>query len=623
MDYADFVHLARTSEQDCAHDSRAYRRSVIRFAALGYLWVIGCVVVALALLAFSVHQLMNVRFGFVWISLIFAACGLLWVGLKALRVPTEPPVGVRVTPEDAPELFQSLARIQKRIKGPPIHEVYLDDEFNAGVRQVPRFGVLGGSVNQLMIGLPMLMALDKRRMLVVLAHEYGHLRGDHGKLGSWIYRTRKSWMRLYESMEDSASPFAVATQAFLRWYSPRFVARTFAMARQNEYEADRLAAKLIGREEAVAELVESRVKGQWLHTRFWNLHWAQAVREPLPVGPYKAMQRLLVQIPDQNFAQDALRSGLGHLSSVDDTHPVLRERLAALSKDKERPRLPEQWSERGSLELLGASAARWIDQFDREWCKDNADGWKRHHAWLQRARTRVMELQANAANNSVADLVEMAQLIKRLNPASSMSVELYRKALDRDPVQPQALIGKALHMVETDPERCLQYLERLWNHHPAHRLWSARMAVQELETKREGREFPEQALKQWRERRREAENAEAEVMQELNRSGILESVQAHELSAFELAELQAELARIHPVRQAWLLRKKIACMPDRRAHVLLVALARTEDAAKQQLCSEIGERIDLGGMAWVVPWDQAGSKEQLLSVAGQPVFVRE
>ena len=38
----------------------------------------------------------------------------------------------------------------------------------------------------------MMMMLDRRRLLSVLAHEYGHLRGNHGKLSAWIYRTRLS-----------------------------------------------------------------------------------------------------------------------------------------------------------------------------------------------------------------------------------------------------------------------------------------------------------------------------------------------------------------------------------------------------------------------------------------------
>jgi len=91
--------------------------------------------------------------------------------------------GSRVTDEKA------LDRIRGKIKGPPVHHVYLDDDFNASIRQVPRFGLFGGAVNSLSIGLPLLMMLDRRRLLSVLAHEYGHLRGNHGKLSAWIYRT--------------------------------------------------------------------------------------------------------------------------------------------------------------------------------------------------------------------------------------------------------------------------------------------------------------------------------------------------------------------------------------------------------------------------------------------------
>ena len=40
MDQADFVHMVRISEHASADNSRAYRRSVAAFAALGYAWVL-------------------------------------------------------------------------------------------------------------------------------------------------------------------------------------------------------------------------------------------------------------------------------------------------------------------------------------------------------------------------------------------------------------------------------------------------------------------------------------------------------------------------------------------------------------------------------------------------------
>ncbi len=129
---------------------------------------------------------------------------------------------LRITAIDAPALFEALERIRKKIKGPAIHEVRLDSEFNASIHQHPRFGLFGGAVNHLTIGLPLLMAMDRPRFLAVLAHEYGHLRGDHGRFAAWIYRTRLSWAKLDDGLRGDDGPVAAATQAFLRWYFPRF-----------------------------------------------------------------------------------------------------------------------------------------------------------------------------------------------------------------------------------------------------------------------------------------------------------------------------------------------------------------------------------------------------------------
>lgn len=77
MEWADFVHLVRTSEQDSAENSSAYRRSVAAFAALGYAWVVGCAVVALALVAWALPQLLQGRFRFGLVLLLLAAGSLL------------------------------------------------------------------------------------------------------------------------------------------------------------------------------------------------------------------------------------------------------------------------------------------------------------------------------------------------------------------------------------------------------------------------------------------------------------------------------------------------------------------------------------------------------------------
>jgi Zn-dependent protease with chaperone function len=125
---------------------------------------------------------------------------------------------------------------------------------------------------------------------------------------------------------DDGNVVAAASNAFMRWYLPRFAARSFALARQDEYEADRIAGRLVGREVAAAALIEIDLRGTWMERHFWERHWSKAADHPVPVGPYRSLRKRLARMPEPAFANDALRQALKRLSNVDDTHPGLRDR---------------------------------------------------------------------------------------------------------------------------------------------------------------------------------------------------------------------------------------------------------------------------------------------------------
>ncbi|AVP57145.1 M48 family metallopeptidase [Pulveribacter suum] len=616
MEQADFIHLVRVSEMASADNSRAYRRGVAAFAALGYAWVLGCLALSGGLLAWVLPRLLQGRLRFAWVWLAFAACGLLWLSLRALWLPRSPAQGVQITAREAPALFEALERIRRKIKGPPIHEVYLDDDFNACIRQEPRFGVLGGARNQLTVGLPLLMALDQRRLLAVLAHEYGHLRGDHGRFAAWIYRARLGWQRLYQGMEDDASPLAVATRAFLDWYVPRLLARTFALARQDEYEADRVAARLLGRQEMAAALTELEIKGAWLGEHFWRQHWRGALAQPLPAGPFAALQRQLLLPPEPAFAQAALRSATRRISSVDDTHPVLRDRVEALTGA--RPALPP-WSRRGALALLGEQAPRWLAHFDARWRKDNASTWKQHHARLRRTQERVQALQAAAAGQGAGDTVELARLLRRLDPQAPVQ-PLYERVLAREPGHVGALLGLADSLQPHDSAARLRCCEALWEASPTHRWGVACAAVQALEAHAQaGGEHDAPALKLWRERVRQAEPPEDEAIEELHHTPLLNHVARHDLSAFELADLQAELALRRPVARAWLVRKHLKALPQRRIYLLFVQLHGLDAPARGALCQQLQDALDLPGQLLVRAAGDTAALQDIERQAFEPI----
>ncbi|MGK6311278.1 M48 family metalloprotease [Variovorax sp. DT-64] len=615
MDRADFVHLVRLSEHASADDSQGYRRGVAIFAALGYLWVIACLALAVGIIVWALLSLGQGRFNFTRGWLLLFALGLLWATLRALWVRLEQPQGVRLVREDAPLLFEGLDRIRQKIDGPHVHHIYLDGEFNASIRQLPRFGLFGGAVNYLSVGLPLLMALDRRRLLSVLAHEYGHLRGNHGKLSAWIYRTRLSWLKLDANLQNDSGVVALASQAFFRWYFPRFAAKTFALARQDEYEADRVSARLLGPRVAAAALTEIAVKSNWYVNEFWPAHWARASAEALPAGPFAAMEVQLIEPVAPALAREALRGALRRVRDVDDTHPVLRDRLEALD---EKATLPP-WSEKSALGLL-ADPARWIGRFDDEWRRTHASDWKQHHAYLQRVRQRAGVLAAGAGRNSADEMVEWADCERRLDAGADVRRH-YERALQITPDHAGALRGLAQTLPQKDRAARLAVLDRLHESSTASRWWAARNAVELLEDPDAG-SHDEAALKRWRERMKAAEEAEQRAWEEITSTPFFSQIAHHDLNDFELGELRADLVRCNAVARAWLVRKNLREFPWRRAYVVFLELPGLSDEHRWNLCRELEHTLSLPGAALVLWAGHSPTLSEIEQQAFAPIWTR-
>ena len=616
MDRADFIHLVRLSEHASADNSQTYRRQLALFAALGYLWVVGCLVLGIGVAWWALDSLAHERFrasNLVWLAV---AGGLVWSSLRALWVRLPAPEGLEITQAEAPVLFEALARIREKIKGPPIHHVLLDDQFNASISQLPRYGLFGGAVNYLTVGLPLLMAVDRPRFLAILAHEYGHLRGDHGQFAAWIYRTRLSWTLLEHHLRHDEGLVAVATQLFLRWYFPRFQARTFALARQDEYEADQIAGRLLGPAVAAAALTELATKGAWLQAEFWPLHWRGAASSAPPIGPFMAMRRMLALPPEASFARDAMRQALRQISDVDDTHPALRDRLEALEVASALP----AWSAKAALDVL-ANSAKWLDHFDKQWCREHATDWKLHHAYLHRVRQRADALTASLARNNADEMTELGQLKQRLGLSAEMRA-CFERALQLSPGHAGGLRGWVACLPLTEQSLRMDGLQQLYDHSPANRWWACSTAVRGLEAGLANADADSKALKLWRERLRAAQEAEDRAWQEMTETPYFQSVTRHDLNEFELGECLSDLARCKPVRRAWLVRKNLAEFPYRRCYLLFVELPDMEDDARYPTCRGLERTLDLPGSVLVLWAGDSPTLDEIRQRAFEPVFVR-
>jgi Zn-dependent protease with chaperone function len=255
----------------------------------------------------------------------------------------EPP-GPRLTPEEQPRLFAEVGGVAQATGQAMPAEVYLIPDVNAWVSQ--RGGLMGfGSRRVMGLGLPLLQALSVPQLRAVLAHEFGHFHGGDVKIGPWIYKTRQALVRTLQGLAQHsgllAKPFELYALVFFRI--------THAVSRHQELLADALAARVAGPGALAGGLKASHAAGL-----AFAPYWTQDVSPVLEAGFVPPLAGGFARFIEQPRIAEGLREAVddearGGRHDPYDTHPSLRERLAALAGNEA---LPTHGSEPRALSLL-------------------------------------------------------------------------------------------------------------------------------------------------------------------------------------------------------------------------------------------------------------------------------
>jgi Zn-dependent protease with chaperone function len=380
MDRAAFEALIVRMEALAVGNPAAYRRRVFALALLGYGYLMLVVLVLLALCAFFIASVVYLRA--LAVKLLFVAGAPLLLVLRSMWIKMETPAGERLTRTMAPELFRMIDELCARLRTPALHDVRLTPEFNAGVMQVPRLGLLGWHRSYLFIGLPLMKSLTSEQFQAVLAHELGHLAGGHARAGNWIYRLRLIWQRLEAAFAATPHWGSGPIRAFFGWYIPRFSATSFPLARANEYEADAAAAGLTSARSAGQALTAVSIVGSYLSERYWPKIHSAARELPQPAfAPYSEFMATAIQDVPADELRTWQETALAAKTSYIDTHPSLTDRLQAMGARAEfAPPLAGNSAEA----LLGAERARLERAFDAQWRARVAESWRQVHEKHQR-----------------------------------------------------------------------------------------------------------------------------------------------------------------------------------------------------------------------------------------------
>lgn len=465
---AQFEDLSQKATRDLRENKSAYKTKVIALALLGYTYIFLVVGFILAIIGALFMGLVYSHHFFAGGKLLIVLGALVIVLLRALWVKNLEPEGIELKRQDYPVLFDLVDSYCDSLNT-HVDKILVDDAFNAYVKQVSKAGIFDFHSNYMVLGMPLLLCQSADQIKAVVAHELGHLSGNHSRSTAWIYGLRIRWAQLLDTLVvDSPLVFAVF-YVFFSWLSPRFAAYSLALARAHETEADIDAAGLAGGWNLGSSLTLVEVKARLLGEDVWPTIFKRMNDEAeAPKNVYSEVGELLRTIEkDPQTLHKWVSEALAEKGSGADTHPPLAERLASVKvlqdvsgSDIEKLVKPISLEETAASVFFGAKLPELIETLSDKWREQNGEAWKGRHEFLAAKKEKLAELEKKSETEelSVDDLREKASCLYELDGFEATK-PIYEEVLTKDPQHAMANYALGLHYLKVGDEKGIGHIE--------------------------------------------------------------------------------------------------------------------------------------------------------------------
>ena len=503
------------------------------------------------------------RFNWLMLKVLWIPLALVGLVLRSLWITIPEPDGRKLEREHAPALFDLIDEVTAALSGPKIHQVTLSDEFNAGIVQIPRFGMFGWPRNYLLVGLPLLRALTPNEFRAVLAHEVGHLSGKHNRFKRWIYSLRESWSEVLTRVQEERHYASFLFEPFIKWYAPYLNAYSFVLARAHERQADQYAVELAGREVAAVVLVRLIAKDRSFSENFWPAFFRQSKDQAkAPSDPFEQMlggfDQPIGPLNTQKWFFEALREPTGYT----DTHPALVDRLAAIGFDKDGKEVATliealleaddrtQTAESHYIKELPEDFLPWLN---RLWRERIAQAWSQNHEDIKTVQKRLDELDQQASTRTLTldEQWERVQIIGHIKEPADTLPSL-DAILAEHPDHVGAHFAKGAILLEQKNADGIPHLEKAMELNPE--------TTDDASTLLSGFYFDQgdkQLAEEFRKRAADYLEMRTRRQEKVMNFSHKDKFVPHGLDEEAVKELQSKLRKVHGLDAAYLVRKVI------------------------------------------------------------------
>lgn len=597
----------------------SYRLRVTLFAILGYTYIflvlaglIALIGLVVSFIVFS-HRVDGAIVKFAILLLI-----PVWVIVRSLWVTFPPPQGLKLSRRQVPQLFALVDELTAKLQAPRFHKILLNQEFNAAVVQIPRLGIFGWQENYLLLGLPLMQSLSLEQLKAVLAHELGHLSGNHSRFAAWIYRIRKTWMQIYERLHQSdqhdasgwVSGSSVLFNRFLEWYWPAFNAYSFILARMNEYEADRCSAQLTGAHNAAEALINLEVKARFLESSFWSdIHKHVEHQADPPSNAYSSMLTILHSPIAEEQTNQWLEQALAQKTNYADTHPCLADRLKSLGYLTAQSQLlpqPVTIQISAAEHLLGNTLHQFATQFDQNWQAAASTPWRQRYVYLQETKGKLQALEQKAQMHTLAEQEAWERAYYTLElQGGEAALPFLQDVLKIQPDHAEANYTIGQVFLHKDDASGVAYIEKAierrmdWVIDGCDLVYNFFWRQGQTEEAR-------------RYRKRSDQHYQLLLKAEQERSNVSESdrFKPHTLQVSEVNGLKQQLAAYQQVKEAYLVEKVVTYFPENCFCVLGIVrkrgLIESEDAT-QRLINLLVTNLQFPNQAYIIILNHSSS----------------
>ncbi|MEH2178184.1 M48 family metalloprotease [Nostoc sp.] len=549
-----------------------YKLHVAFLATLGYAYIFLVLAVTLTLLVVIIFGILNTQsISNLSLTGLLFFITLAFVLVRSLWVSFPPPTGLPLQSKDVPNLYSLINEISSKLQAPRFHHILLTNDFNAWVIQIPRLGLLGWQQNYLIVGLPLMLALPPEQFRAVLAHELGHLSGNHSRFSGWIYRQRETWYRILKGLQQSGHDLSLLIfQLFLIWYIPFFNAYSFVLARMDEYEADRCAVDLTGEQNTAKALINLEVKARFLERYFWSSIYKQVETEiEPPKMTYMDMRQALSQRLNQEITNTYLIEALTEKTNNTDTHPCLTDRLKALGyipNIQQKAAIFSAIEISAAQELLGDKLEKMIEYFSQNWQEKVATPWRQKYAEYQKSIDTLKDLN-NKLQKQQLTLEEASQraLLTLELEGEDAVIPLLKEIIHRDAHHASAnyLLGQIF--LKKQDATGIEYIEKAIEQDLNLIIKGYQIICYFLKNQGKNNE-----AKSYQQRAENYSKLILKAQQERSNLKKDDKFEPHNISDIEVKKLCQQLSHYPQIITAYLVKKKLQFFPEKPLYIIAV-----------------------------------------------------